>query len=196
MRGRLRIESSSESRGAIHQIIKQAMRIENAYHPQCFDRPVLQFLDLKNHHADISSTSTIKPVLDCVSASITHKRTNITRPSHIYRIHPQQSGNNAQIAAAAWLGFVKPNPCRTKSPTTKSIIVDPIYTVITWTSSAEYLTNIFHKFSFYEHLSRYQLQVPKRIATQTACGPYGRFAALAASLRSVASSAHFRHAAR
>ena len=125
MRGRLRIESSSESLGMIHQIIKQAMRIQNAYHPQCFDRPVLQFLDLKTHHTDISSTSTIKPVLDCVSASITHKRTSSTRPSHTHRIHPQQNGKSAHIAAAAWLGFAKPNPCRTKSPTTKPTTHQP-----------------------------------------------------------------------
>ena len=125
MRGRLRIESSSKSLGMIHQSIKQAMRIQNAYHPQCFNRPVLHFLDLKTHHADISSTSTIKPVLDCVSASITHKRTNSTRPSHTHRVHPQQNGKSAQIAAAAWLGFVKPNPCRTKSPTTKSTTRQP-----------------------------------------------------------------------
>ena len=34
--------------------------------------------------------------------------------------HPQQNGNSAQIAAAAWLGFANPKPCRTTSPTTKS----------------------------------------------------------------------------
>ena len=34
--------------------------------------------------------------------------------------HPQQNGNNAQIAAAAWLGFANPNPCRTTSPMAKS----------------------------------------------------------------------------
>ena len=71
-------------------------------------------------------TSTIKPVLDCVSASITHKRTNSTRPSHTHRIHPQQNGKSAHIAAAAWLGFAKPNPCRTTSPTTKSTICWPL----------------------------------------------------------------------
>lgn len=120
MRGRLRIESSSESRGANHQIIKQAIRIQNAYHPQCFDRPVRQFLDLKTHHADISSTSTIKPVLDCVSASITHKRTNSTRPSHTHRGHPQQNGKSAHIAAAAWFGFAKPKARRTSSLTVNS----------------------------------------------------------------------------
>ena len=42
-------------------------------------------------------------------------------PSHRHPPpHPQQNGNSAQIAAAAWLGFAKPNPCRTTSPTTKS----------------------------------------------------------------------------
>ena len=39
--------------------------------------------------------------------------------------HPQQNGNSAQIAAAAWLGFANPNPCRTTSPTTKSTTHQP-----------------------------------------------------------------------
>ena len=39
--------------------------------------------------------------------------------------HPQQNGNSAQTAAAAWLGFANPNPCRTRSPTTKSTTRKP-----------------------------------------------------------------------
>ena len=39
--------------------------------------------------------------------------------------HPQQNENSSQIAAAAWLGFAKPNPCRTTSPTTKSTTHQP-----------------------------------------------------------------------
>ena len=37
--------------------------------------------------------------------------------------HPQQNGNSAQIAAAARLGFAKPNAWRTKPLTVNSIIL-------------------------------------------------------------------------
>ena len=73
------------------------------------------------HNTVASIATTTTPVLEYVIASITQSAMPISRPAqrHLPR-HPQQNGNAAQIAAAAWLGFANPNPCRTRSPTTKS----------------------------------------------------------------------------
>jgi len=46
---------------------------------------------------------------------------DVTRATGAPR-HPQQNGNNAQIAAAAWFGLKNPNPILTKSPATNSIL--------------------------------------------------------------------------
>ncbi len=63
------------------------------------------------------------PVREYVIASITQSATPTSRPAqcHLPR-HPQQNGNNAQIAAAAWFGLKNPNPILTKSPATNSIL--------------------------------------------------------------------------
>ena len=59
-------------------------------------------------------------------ASITQSAAPMSRPAHRHPPrHPQQNGNSAQTAAAAWLGFANPNPCRTTSPTTKSTTHQP-----------------------------------------------------------------------
>ena len=63
------------------------------------------------------------PVLEYVIASITQSATPAIRPAHRHLPrHPQQNGNNAQIAAAAWFGLKNPNPILTKSPATNSIL--------------------------------------------------------------------------
>ena len=62
------------------------------------------------------------PVLEYVIASITQSATHAIRPAHRHLPrHPQQNGNNAQIAAAEWLGFENPKPSLTTSPTTNSM---------------------------------------------------------------------------
>ena len=93
--------------------------------------------DCINHNAPASIASTAIPVLEYVIASIAQSATPAIRPTHRSAPrngrarspsaprHPQHNGNSAQIAAAAWLGFAKPSPCRTTSPTTKSTTRQP-----------------------------------------------------------------------
>ena len=62
------------------------------------------------------------PVLEYVIASIAHSATPAIRPAHRHPPrHPQQNGNSAQIAAAAWFGFANPSDHRTISPDMYSI---------------------------------------------------------------------------
>ena len=80
----------------------------------------------RHNNTAASIANTINPVLEYVVASITQSATPAIRPAHRHPPpHPQQNGNNAQIAAAAWFGFAKPNPCRTRSPTMKSTTHQP-----------------------------------------------------------------------
>ena len=126
--GRFSIAPSSASLGHIHHAAIATATTAVARPP----RPCILF----NHveHVEVlhvstrstrpiipEETSTSMPVREYVIASITQSATPTSRPAqcHLPR-HPQQNGNNAQIAAAAWLGFAKPKPCRTTSPTTKS----------------------------------------------------------------------------
>lgn len=77
-----------------------------------------------HHKSAVSDTNTTTPVREYVIISITKSAAPMSRPTHRHTPpHPQQNGNAAQIAAAAWLGFAKPNPCRTKPLTVNSIIL-------------------------------------------------------------------------
>jgi hypothetical protein len=62
------------------------------------------------------------------------------KPTHRHLPHhPQQNGNSAQIAAAAWLGFAKPKPHRTTSPDIYSIGIQNIHEIKIVTFNARYL---------------------------------------------------------
>ena len=71
-------------------------------------------------HQAASAPATRIPVRDCVSSSAANNTSERAQPSRKCRRHPQQNGKSAHIAAAAWLGFAKPNPMRATSPTTNS----------------------------------------------------------------------------
>jgi hypothetical protein len=77
----------------------------------------------RHHNTAASITNTTNPVREYVMASITQSAAPMSRPTHRHLPrHPQQNGNNAQIAAAAWFGLKNPNPILTKSPATNSIL--------------------------------------------------------------------------
>ena len=145
--GLFNIAPSSASLGHIHHAATQAKHPVNmmpqmvgtAFHrrpPQsrngCGKAASALLATISRHNTVASIASTAIPVLEYVIASITQSATPATLPHHCNAPragrartpaappHPQQNGNAAQIAAAAWLGFAKPNPCRTRSPTTKS----------------------------------------------------------------------------
>jgi hypothetical protein len=133
--GLFSIAPSSANLGHIHHAAKQAKHTANmmpqmvgtAFHRR--PRTLVGCTDPSaphHHNTAASITNTTNPVLEYVMASITQSAAPMSRPTqrHLPR-HPQQNGNNAQIAVAAWLGFAKPNPCRTTSPTTKSTTHQP-----------------------------------------------------------------------
>ena len=126
--GRFSIAPSSASLGHIHQAATQAKHTVNVT-PQMVGRARRERRHpshIINHNAAASIANTTIPVLEYVIASITQSETPTSHPTHRHPPrHPQQNGNAAQIAAAAWLGFANPNPCRTRSPTTKSTTLQP-----------------------------------------------------------------------
>ena len=64
----------------------------------------------RHHNTAASITNTTNPVREYVMTSITQSTMAKIQPTHRHLPrHPQQNGNSAQIAAAAWLGFANPN---------------------------------------------------------------------------------------
>jgi hypothetical protein len=122
---------SSAILGHIHHAAKQAKHTANmmpqmvgtAFHRR--PRPLVGRADPsapRHHNTAASIAATTTPVREYVIASITHSATPTIRPVHRHLPHhPQQNGNSAQIAAAAWLGFANPKAKRAISPTTNSI---------------------------------------------------------------------------
>jgi hypothetical protein len=84
----------------------------------------------RHHNIAASIAATTTPVREYVIASIMKSTMLDTKPTHRHLPrHPQQNGNNAQIAAAAWLGFAKPKPHRTTSPDIYSISIQNIHSI-------------------------------------------------------------------
>jgi hypothetical protein len=122
---------SSAILGHIHHAATQAKHTANmmpqmvgtAFHRR--PRPLVGRADPsapRHHNIAASIAATTTPVREYVIASIMKSTMLDTKPTHRHLPrHPQQNGNSAQIAAAAWLGFANPKAKRAISPTTNSI---------------------------------------------------------------------------